>query len=346
MLAGAHLIASQRGTLNVTPDRAQLMLSVPVSAFHGADDNGDGRLSAAELLAHWDELEKQAAAGISLADQNGPRPLLELTLAPTAPDDAPTAPVSQIVLLASFGLAPGAASLHFQASLFGASLEERTLAVTATRGIDTQLLLLSPERPGRLLFPSAWAVFGDYVQEGMAHILTGFDHLLFLLVVLSAGWGWRQVLIALTLFTVGHSITLVISTWGGFPVPSNLVEPAIAATITGMAAFDWRARRRGLAPPALLRYSLVFGCSLIHGLGLASSFGELGLDAQHRVPSLAGFNIGIELGQLCFAAVALALMAGLRRWQGKNALDRCLHYGSLAAMLVGAVWFVQRIGAL
>lgn len=206
-------------------------------------------------------------------------------------------------------------------------------------------MLLNAEHPARILFPSPFAVFGDYVREGIAHILLGFDHLLFLLVVLSAGWGWRQVVIALTAFTVGHSITLIISTWTGFLPPSALVEPAIAATIVGMAAFDWRARRQGRSVSAVLRYSLVFACSLIHGLGLASSFSELGLDATHRLPSLAGFNIGIELGQLSFAALALAVMAGIRRWRGKATLDAILHYASAAAMAMGFIWLVQRIAA-
>jgi len=204
-------------------------------------------------------------------------------------------------------------------------------------------LLLSPERPSRILFPSASAVFADYLQEGIRHILSGFDHLLFLLVVLAAGWGWRQVLIALTCFTIGHSITLAISSWGNFAVPSTLVEPAIAATIVAMAGFDWQVRRKKLAPSSRLRYALVFGCSLIHGMGLASSFGELGLDGTHRLPSLAGFNVGIELGQIAFASAALLLMAALRAWRGKAALEIVLHYASVTAMAIGFAWFVQRM---
>ena len=91
--ADAHLMLSQRGTLNLVDGRAMLMLSVPVAAFHGVDDDGDGRLSIAELKAHWSDLEEQASKGIRLDDEHGPRPLRELTLNPTSPDDAPTAPV-------------------------------------------------------------------------------------------------------------------------------------------------------------------------------------------------------------------------------------------------------------
>ncbi|MBI3716067.1 MAG: HupE/UreJ family protein [Betaproteobacteria bacterium] len=341
--ASAHLVLSQRGTLNIVDDKAVLVLSVPVAAFRGADDDGDGRLSRVELAAHWAGLEKQATGQIELRDSGGPLPLRSLDISPTAPDDAPAAPVAQIVVLAELSLRTANSPLIFHANLFGASDEERTLAITVNRGIDTQLVLLTPERPSRILFPPASAVFADYLQEGVNHILRGFDHLLFLLVVLAAGWGWRQVLIALTCFTIGHSITLVISTWGDLTVPSALVEPAIAATIVAMAAFDWQVRRKKLAPSSRLRYALVFGCSLIHGLGLASSFGELGLDGTHRLPSLAGFNIGIELGQIAFASVALLLMATLRRWRGRAALEETLHYASVTAMAVGFVWFVQRV---
>ncbi len=336
---------SQRGTLNVVKGGAFLMLSVPVTAFHGVDDDGDGKLSQAELRAHWSELEAQAAAQIELGDDRGPRPVAAFSISPTAPDDAPTAPVSQIVVQVQWTLDEAPRPLQLKATLFGKLPGEDVLAITANSDSEEQLLLLNAEHPARILFPSPFAVFGDYVREGIAHILLGFDHLLFLLVVLSAGWGWRQVVIALTAFTVGHSITLIISTWTGFLPPSALVEPAIAATIVGMAAFDWRARRQGRSVSAVLRYSLVFACSLIHGLGLASSFSELGLDATHRLPSLAGFNIGIELGQLSFAALALAVMAGIRRWRGKATLDAILHYASAAAMAMGFIWLVQRIAA-
>ena len=76
------------------------------------------------------------------------------------------------------------------------------------------------------------------------HVLGGLDHLLFLLVVLATGWAWRSALLALTCFTAGHAATLAAVALGGVTAPAHMVEPAIAATIVGMALFDRWSRQR------------------------------------------------------------------------------------------------------
>jgi hypothetical protein len=169
------------------------------------------------------------------------------------------------------------------------------------------------------------------------------DHLLFLLVVLATGWGLRQIVLALTCFTAGHAITLAASAWGGWVVPSAIVEPAIAATIVGMALFDRWSHSRATPWPPALRLGLVFGCALIHGLGLAGAFTDLGLDPTHRLQSLAGFNVGIEAGQLAVALLAAALMAGIRQVKGPAGLALTTRFASFAAMAAGSVWLVQRV---
>ena len=309
--AQAHLMAAQRGTLNIVGDGAFMVLSLPVSALSGVDDDGDGKLSMAEFSAHRTTIAAVVARELRLTDTQGARPLEAVMLSPSPPDEAATAPAAQLVVLGRFALSSDHSALRFQTDLFGKAVDERSFQVTVTRPAtgQKQLLVLTPQQPTRALFPSAWAVFADYAVLGAEHIVTGLDHLLFLLVVLAASWGWRQVLLALTTFTVGHAITLMVSVWGGLSVPAWLVEPAIAATIVGMAAFDFHARRKGRLQSPWLRLSLVFGCALIHGLGLASALSELGLDRQHHLPSLTGFNVGIELGQ-----VAVAVLAGSFMW--------------------------------
>ncbi len=153
----------------------------------------------------------------------------------------------------------------------------------------------SSPRPGRCC--------GTTRLLGAEHVLGGLDHMLFLLVVLATGWGWRHTALALTVFTAGHAISLAAVAIGGFSAPAHIVEPAIAATIVGMALFDrWsHARSQPLAPA--WRLALVFGCALIHGLGLAGALTRLGLDSTNRLLSLVGFNAGIEAAQL---GVALA----------------------------------------
>ena len=179
---------------------------------------------------------------------------------------------------------------------------------------------------------------------------SGLDHLLFLLVVLATGWGLRQIGLALTAFTVGHAITLTASVFGVVRVSPAIVEPAIAATIVSMVLFDrWSQRRvaTGAAPwPQGIRLGLVFGCALIHGLGLADALGGLGLDTASRLWSLAGFNIGIELAQLTVAVAAGALLWSWQRLHGLQGLVPAQQVGATLAAVVGSVWFVDRIFAM
>ena len=357
--AQAHLMVAQRGTLHVVGDGAFVVVSLPVSAFTGIGADDEGRLTLPALRANWGRVETQVRQRLQLADDQGPRPLegLILSLAPVQHSEAPSADAraTQIVAMGRFALAsPAAGALRLSTDLYGREPAEQVLNITASRGsgIDSGLLVLSPARPSQALFTSRWAVFSDYLALGAGHILGGYDHLLFLLVVLAAGWRWRQALLALTCFTLGHALTLGLAVWGGWQAPPALVEPAIAATIVGMAAFDWRLRR--LRDPSGnsdggdgtgLRLALVFACALIHGLGLASTLAELGLDSTHRLLSLAGFNLGIELGQLAVAGAAAGAMALLRRLRGAAALDTALRSASLAAMALGGAWFVQRLVA-
>lgn len=352
--AQAHLMAAQKGTLNLVGDAAFLVLTVPVSALKEVDDNGDGGLTQAELGRHVEAVRTQVQAGVQVRSGAGALPLQLMMLDVSPPDNALAAPASHLVVLGRFQLPaatrstgasgqPTARPLTLDFTLFGTAESEQQLDFTITRQKETQWLRFTPERSTQTLLPGSWAVLADYVRAGVEHILTGFDHLLFLLVVLSAGWGWRQSLLGLTCFTAGHAITLVASAWSGVQVSPAVVEPTIAATIVGMALFDWRVRQRGHRHPVVLRLGLVFACALVHGLGLASSLGELGLDSAHRLESLAGFNIGVELGQLAFALVAGLGLTGLRRWRGPGGEAAALQLASWAAIAIGSGWFVQRL---
>jgi hypothetical protein len=228
-------------------------------------------------------------------------------------------------------------------SLFGKAPAEQTQEITVTRGTEKQRIVLAPGREQREVLPPAWTVFADHASLGAEHVLGGMDHLLFLLVVLATGWSLRQTVLALTCFTAGHAITLAVCTWGGLAVPSRVVEPAIAATIIGMALFDLWSQRRSRPWPPTVRLSLVFACALIHGMGLAGALTELGLDREHLLLSLAGFNTGIESGQLAVALLAAGVMAVVRHFKGAPGLTWTTRLASFAAITTGAVWLLQRV---
>ncbi len=343
--SSAHLMPAQTGTINIAGDGGFVVLSVPASAFAAVDDDGDGKLSVREMKTHHADIERQVLAGLQLRDTSGLRPLQGVMLNLSPPDDDPTGAALQLVVLGRFLLATPNEPMRLQISLFGKHVGERVYHVTASRGHASQLVVFTPERTQRPLFAEAWMVFIDYVVLGAEHVFAGFDHLLFLLVVLAAGWNWRHVLVALTCFTLGHCVTLAISVWGGVRIPPSVVEPAIAATIVGMALYDLQRRRRNqtVQSSVHIRMALVFGCALIHGLGLGSTLLEFGLDGAHRVISLAGFNVGIELGQVAVALIVGVLMLGVMKLRGARGVQVITLTGSYLGIGVGTTWFVQRV---
>ena len=231
-------------------------------------------------------------------------------------DEAPGSPASQLVIMGRFQLdSPDRhdRALRLQTDLFGAAESERSLGITVTRGPETGLIILTPQRSQKALLSSGWQVIGHYFLIGFEHILSGYDHLLFLMVVLLFCGSWQIVVITLTCFTIGHAITLSTSLFAGISVSPVIVEPAIAATIIGMLIFEALQHQRARPARVTVRLGLVFFCALIHGLGLASALQDIGLDTTHRVQSLAGFNLGIEAGQIGVAIVAWTLLFGLRR---------------------------------
>ena len=275
----------------------------------------------------------------------------------TPAENTPMAAGSHLVVLGRFRLdAPTsrsdtpntAASEHLtlRFSLFGQTPGERVQDFTITREKESQWLRLTPEHGTQALLPGAAAVFWEYAGTGATHVLSGADHLLFLLVVLSAGWHWRALLGALTCFTVGHALTLVACIWGGWSVSDRIVEPAIAATIVGMAALDGWSRWSARPIRPGVRLVLVFGCALIHGLGLAGALSDLTLWApgsSQLALALAGFNVGIEAAQIGVAGLAGLSVLVLNRLTGAVAQQRVVQFGSVVGMAAGAFWLIERI---
>jgi hypothetical protein len=273
-------------------------------------------------------------------------PLQLMMLDIAAAENAPVAAASHLVILGRFQVGHTELALRF--SLFGTKANEQAQDVTITRQEESQWLRFTPEQTTKVLLPSAAAVFGEYVRTGATHVLSGADHMLFLLVVLSASMGWRALLGALTCFTSGHAMTLAACVWGDWSVSDRIVEPAIAATIVGMAAFDGWARWRGRHVQPGLRLGLVFACALIHGLGLAGAMRELTQWAPGSAQlawALAGFNVGIELAQIGVAALAGLAVTGVYRLAGAMAQQGIRRFGPFLAMLAGSFWFVERVMA-
>ena len=188
-------------------------------------------------------------------------------------------------------------------------------------------------------------VVHDYLALGLDHILTGPDHLLFVLGLVLLVRGRRRLLWTITAFTVGHSVTLSLAVLGFVHIPPRPVEALIACSIFAVAVELTReAQGRplwvGRAPWAMAG---AFG--LLHGLGFAGALAQIGLPT-HEIPlALFSFNGGIEVGQLLFVALVLGVRAVFRslpvRWPKTGVLIPAYAIGSFAAF-----WVFERVAAI
>jgi hydrogenase/urease accessory protein HupE len=217
----------------------------------------------------------------------------------------------------------------------------------------TQVTRLSPSSPSFVVSaaPGALEVCRTYLVLGVEHILFGVDHLLFVLALLILVKGWRRLVGTITAFTVAHSITLAAATLGFVHVPSKPVEATIALSIVFVACeiVHRRSGRSGLTEgwPWIIAFS--FG--LLHGLGFASALREVGLP-QNAIPlALLFFNIGVEVGQLLFIGLVMAIIALAVRTARKfsqwniapqSAFAWCENIAAYAIGAVAAFWLIQR----
>lgn len=159
---------------------------------------------------------------------------------------------------------------------------------------------------------SAISTVGLYITIGAAHILPGgLDHILFVLAILLASVRLRALLIQVSAFTVAHTLTLALAASGAITPSAAIVEPLIALTIAFVAVENIVFRDMTRWRPVI-----VFGFGLVHGLGFAGFFGELGLPSGQFWSALIGFNVGVEFGQLGVIAAAAIVGWMLRRTFG------------------------------
>lgn len=189
-----------------------------------------------------------------------------------------------------------------------------------------------------------WSTVALYVTIGIGHILPdGSDHILFVLAILLASARLRALVIQISAFTVAHTATLALAASGVITPAPSVVEPLIALTIAFVAIENLIYKDMTRWRPAV-----VFGFGLIHGLGFAGFFGELGLPPGQFWSALIGFNVGVEIGQLTVIATAFALGLILRRsFHDRAGVTRYRQFivrpGSLIIGFTGLWWFVTRL---
>lgn len=224
-------------------------------------------------------------------------------------------------------------------------------------GEETVALVFSPDSTTRTIDldnPSTILSYKDFIWQGALHIWAGIDHVLFLIVLLltsvlrfagdkwepearlrTAGW---NILVIVTVFTLAHSITFALTSFGYIKVNTVLIETIIAASIIAVALNNIFPRFAAHA------WILIFVFGLFHGIGFASAMSELQFRNVLIHKILLRFNIGVELGQLAIVAVVFPILFWLRK---KSFYQKGIVYPlSIAAILVAALWVLQRSGVI
>lgn len=239
--------------------------------------------------------------------------------------------------------------------LFDVDPTHRGLVLVVAAGGSGTTHVLSPERSTveiDLADQGPWRSFLTYVREGIWHIWIGYDHVLFLLtLLLPAVLVWRErrwmpvdafrpaawdVVKIVSCFTLAHTITLWLAVMDLVALPSRWVESVIALSIIVTAAHNLRP----VLPSSMSGWVFGFGFGLVHGFGFAGVLKDLGAADVALGSALLGFNVGVELGQLCIVLAVLPVIYSQRR---KAAYPRLfVRFGSITIAALAAVWFVER----
>lgn len=224
------------------------------------------------------------------------------------------------------------------APLFPDSPGDPTMVLVYRNGQLVDKALLDRESPSAVLAETAIAFSRRFVGMGLHHILSGPDHVLFVLGLLLVRGTLRGLLAVITAFTLAHSLTLSMAVLGIGSLPPQLVEPLIALSIVAVGAENFIHRTLNLE----WRIWLAFGFGFFHGFGFAGAMAETGLPRDAIAWSLAAFNAGVEIGQACIILVILPFLQVLsqRTPALASALTRC---ASVVIAGAGAVWFVDRL---
>jgi hydrogenase/urease accessory protein HupE len=216
-----------------------------------------------------------------------------------------------------------------------------------------QVTHVTPSSPSFVVAaaPSALEVIRTYLVLGVEHILFGVDHLLFVLALIILVKGWRKLVGTITAFTIAHSITLAAATLGFVHVPSKPVEATIAVSIVFVACEIVHRRQGRSGLTEMWPWVIAFSFGLLHGFGFAGALREVGLP-QNAIPlALLSFNIGVELGQLLFIGVVMAVIAlavratkKFSQWNvaPQSAFSWCENILAYAIGGVAAFWLIER----
>ncbi|WP_447968535.1 HupE/UreJ family protein [Nitrospira sp. M1] len=314
----------------------------------GLDGNGDGQITWGEVRANHQAMRNYALSRLhitreqstcwhnptkDLVDQHTDGAYAVIRFGVVCPETMGTLQIEYGLL---FDLDP---------------LHRGLLHVAADGHVQTGIF--SPEHPTIRLNPkqhSPWHELFQFGREGVWHIWIGYDHILFLISLLLPAVLWwreghwhpqqtfrpalREALKIVTAFTVAHSMTLSLAVLGFVSLPSRWIESTIAASVLLAALHNFYPVFRTHL------WIMIFIFGLIHGLGFASVLIDLGVPGQSLALALAGFNIGVEIGQVVIVGLFIPLAFLIRRSWSYQRIG--VQVGSLMIAVIAFVWFIER----
>jgi hypothetical protein len=344
----AHWADQAAAEIVVTGTQARVTLTVPTALVAFADGRRASRLSSDEIHAHREDLRQFLATHVRLfarlrrsaaaGQREGLLTVQPFAGTPVASGPAGLTPATHSTLALLYTWPAPVETLTIRYDMFLPGVSTASCLAMILSGDQVHNIAFTPgheEATIGLGRPAVWQSLGGFVVMGIEHILTGYDHMLFLLSLLMVGAALPQLLRIVTAFTIAHSITLSLAVFGLVDLPSRWVESTIALSITYVAAENMWRGRAALGS----RWLVTFGFGLVHGLGFASALTELHLPRANLAASLVGFNLGVEIGQVSIILLATLVLDAFRQYGWAPVFRRWV---SAAAALTGLVWFVQR----
>ncbi|MFC4097708.1 HupE/UreJ family protein [Euzebyella saccharophila] len=180
----------------------------------------------------------------------------------------------------------------------------------------------------------------SYIYVGAKHMLTGYDHLLFLAGVIFYLKGFKDILKFITVFTLGHSITLIGATYLGIRADEHLIDAVIALSVLykGFENLGGFEEKLGIKSPNLLLMVLLFG--LIHGFGLSTRLQSFDVGSEQFLAKIVSFNVGVELGQV-LALIPIVFL--ITQWQGKRSYDAFYKAANFYLIIAGVGLFAYQM---
>jgi hypothetical protein len=336
--AHAHWADLAVAEIVVREAAVEMTLMFPTGLAAPVDMDRDGRLSAREVLRGRERLRSLLADRVRMTADGVPGALAVHTVDAPVKKGVNIAPGTHSTLRLIYSWPAPVHGVTIYYGLFEPGVSTASCLVTVLLDGRVRTHVFAPESRELTVRGDAgiWQQARSFLVLGVEHILTGYDHLLFLLSLLVAGVALRGLVRIITAFTVAHSITLSLAVLQVVALPAQWVEGAIALSITIVAVDNLR--RHGQMPHG--RWLLTFAFGLVHGLGFASVLQEFAIPRADLAVSLLSFNLGVEVGQIGVVAGAFALLQIVARRRRQLVVRRLVSAG---AALAGVVWFVQRV---